>query len=98
MANLTKLKTDLTDLIKEGDILLENLKQNEFFIFQENYQLWYTEALSLVKKLLPSRLTNFVDYYEANRQIKYYLNSSKDATYHYSPVTDQEKLIGYHTE
>jgi hypothetical protein len=32
--------------------------------FKEEYQVWYSEAKTLIKQLLPDRLTDFVRYYE----------------------------------
>ena len=35
--------------------------------FKEQYQLWYSEALSLVKQVLPDRLDDFTSYYKYSR-------------------------------
>ena len=32
--------------------------------FKESYQSWYSEAMAVVKQILPDRFTDFVQYYE----------------------------------
>ena len=39
-------------------------RQNEILSFMEEYQLWYTKALAVVRQLLPERLDDFLDYYK----------------------------------
>lgn len=44
--------------------------------FSEKYQLWYSEALRIVKIIIPDRLNNFISYYEKpkNRKVVEYGN------------------------
>jgi len=56
------------------DRLMESIGENEAKDFIENlpnfkndYQAWYSEALSLVKQTLPDRLKDFTSYYEYPR-------------------------------
>lgn len=44
--------------------------------FKDEYQLWYSESLSIVKFLLPDRLNDFIKFYEKPKSRK----SSKDFT------------------
>ena len=46
----------------EDESILENLPN-----FTEQYQTWYSEALTLVKQVLPDRLNDFKSYYEFPR-------------------------------
>lgn len=76
--------------------LLEDMKnrlsKKEFADFQKNlpsfkgeYQAWYSESLSLVKQILPDRLTNFVGHFEKPK-------ARKDITYGNYVIEDY--LIG----
>ena len=38
--------------------------------FEKNYQLWYTEALALIKQLMPNRLLEFSQLYNGDGQRK----------------------------
>ena len=38
--------------------------------FKKEYQAWYTEALALIKQVLPDRLEDFISYYEYPRARK----------------------------
>ena len=38
--------------------------------FKESYQTWYSEAMSLVKQVLPDRLEDFTSYYKYSRARK----------------------------
>ncbi|MBT9599385.1 MAG: hypothetical protein IV094_25670 [Vitreoscilla sp.] len=44
---------------KEADKFLEELP-----VFKDEYQRWYSEALALLKQLLPDRVLDFVRHYE----------------------------------
>jgi hypothetical protein len=43
----------------KAEVLFKNLPD-----FKEKYQSWYSEALVLVKQLLPDRFSDFVRHYE----------------------------------
>lgn len=34
--------------------------------FNKEYQLWYSEALELIRQIIPSRLDDFINYYKPN--------------------------------
>jgi hypothetical protein len=67
--------------------------------FRREYQSWYSEALVLIKQLLPDRLADFVKFYEKP-------NNRKDVTYGNYVIVDflqglnvtrgfqQEKIVG----
>lgn len=38
--------------------------------FKSEYQIWYSEAMSVVKKIIPDRLNDFVGYYEKPKNRK----------------------------
>jgi hypothetical protein len=44
---------------KKAEVFMNNIKP-----FSNAYQQWYTESLSLVKQLLPDRLSDFIRLYE----------------------------------
>lgn len=62
--NLERYKKDIDTLIKEGEKLLSILETNEdLLIFREEYEIWYSESLSLIKIVLPNRVEDFAKYY-----------------------------------
>lgn len=66
ICNLERYKNDIEKLVQEGDGLLSILKgdNNNLLKFREEYEIWYSEALYLVKVVLPDRLDDFKNYYE----------------------------------
>lgn len=63
-SNLEKYKKDIEGLIKKGESLLSALKNNEDLMrFRKDYEIWYSESLSLVKIVLPNRSEDFEKYY-----------------------------------
>jgi len=64
MTNLEKYKKDIDNLIKKGEKLLSILRTNEALIkFRKEYEIWYSESLSLIKIVLPNRAEDFEKYY-----------------------------------
>ena len=64
ISNLEKYKKDIDNLIKKGEKLLSILGTNEALIkFRKEYEIWYSESLSLVKIVLPNRAEDFEKYY-----------------------------------
>lgn len=56
----------LMDLIldeKDGKFVLQNLEAT----FADKYQIWYSEAYTLIEQLLPNRLTDFESLYKKPR-------------------------------
>jgi hypothetical protein len=69
-SNLERYKKDLESLIESGEVLSEVLKgENEnLFKFREEYEIWYSEALYLVRAIMPDRLDDFKNYYENKKE------------------------------
>ncbi len=65
-SNLESFKTDIEKLTRGGHVLLKYLEgENDNLLrFREEYEIWYSEALCLVKVVLPDRLVDFKNYYE----------------------------------
>ncbi len=64
ISNLDKYKKDIDNLIKKGEKLLSILRTNEALIkFRKEYEIWYSESLSLIKIVLPNRAEDFEKYY-----------------------------------
>lgn len=64
ISNLEKYKKDIDNLIKKGEKLLSILRTNEALIkFRKEYEIWYSESLSLIKIVLPNRAEDFEKYY-----------------------------------
>ncbi len=64
MLNREKYERDIENLINEADgFLLED--DTSFSFLGERYEEWYSEALSLVKVILPDRVEDFKKYYHS---------------------------------
>jgi len=64
ISNLEKYKKDIDNLIKIGEELLSILKKSRNLNqFRKEYEIWYSESLSLVKVVLPDRVKDFEKYY-----------------------------------
>jgi len=76
ISNLEKYKKDIDELIKKGEKLLSTLKENENLImFRSEYEIWYSESLSLIKIVLPNRAEDFEKYYyqKGEKSLKNYI-------------------------
>jgi len=64
-SNLEKYKGDIKKLLKSGEALLKVLNgdNKSLLHFRESYEVWYSEAFSLVKTVLPDRAKDFELYY-----------------------------------
>ena len=78
-----KFENELGTLIRKGELLQrallnENYKEEyekaidkdksvELPDFRADYQSWYSEALALIKQVLPDRLKDFISHYEYSR-------------------------------
>lgn len=65
--------------------------------FSEDYQSWYSEAKSIIKQLLPDRLSDFVRYYEKpkpRKDITYENYRIEDYLQHLTVTRGQQKILG----
>jgi len=82
-SNLSKYKKELTRLVGKGEILYgsllkelglggekmqEQLDGMKLPSFQAEYETWYSEALQVVKQILPDRLDDFVKLYKNDKR------------------------------
>lgn len=80
-----KLKMELKDLIRQGDLLYYSManeqgqlspesvkmfqeKNIEFPDFVTGYDIWYSEALLVIKQIIPDRLADFVKQYKDEKR------------------------------
>jgi len=90
MTNLEKYRNDIDNLIKKGKKLLSQLKINEVLTqFRGEYEIWYSESLSLIKIVLPNRVEDFKRYYYQKGEdcLKEYIN------YYFSEDRVEEAMI-----
>lgn len=67
--NLEKYKTDLDNLIKTGDDILDDFYKNkEKSKFSVLYHRWYTESREVIKWLIPNRLDEFEKLYKPEKR------------------------------
>lgn len=66
MNNIAKYQQDIDRLILSGDELSKLLvgSNDNLLKFREGYEIWYSEALSLVSMLMPIRINDFCSYYD----------------------------------
>ena len=81
-SNLDKYQRDLERLLKAANILQlslsdsgrkklsESINENTKFYFSMNHEVWYSEAHSVVKQILPDRLIDFVNLYKLGKRKK----------------------------
>ena len=63
-SNIEKYKKGIDSLIKKGEkILLQLKKSRNLDWFRKEYEIWYSESLSLIKIVLPNRADDFERYY-----------------------------------
>jgi len=60
-----QIKTELDRLIKSGDDVRKAVRSNDL---PQMYQLWHSDALAVVRNLLPDRVEDFEALYENERQ------------------------------
>ena len=73
---LEKYKKDIGILVKKGENLLSILRNNEDLArFRKDYEIWYSESLSLIKIVLPNRAEDFEKYYyqKGEKSLKDYI-------------------------
>ena len=71
MYNYEEMKKEITKIIKQGKKLYEavlresdeNNECNDLIYFLTNYEIWYTEALKVVKQISPDRTNDFILLY-----------------------------------
>lgn len=66
MNNIAKYQQDIDKLIISGDELAKLLvgSNDNLLKFRDGYEIWYSEALSLVSALMPIRINDFCSYYD----------------------------------
>lgn len=79
-SNLERYKADLEKLIKKGKSLYISIRKECDFQdndlpaesihsnFQEEYQEWYSEALAVIKQIIPDRKEDFIRIYNQNSE------------------------------
>jgi len=68
-SNVEKYKKDINYLIKKGEKILLQLKNSRHLDwFRKEYEIWYSESLSLIKIVLPNRAADFERYYYQKRE------------------------------
>jgi hypothetical protein len=93
--NLEKYKKDLDDLIKKGEKLLRILKTNKDLIqFRKEYQIWYSESLSLIKIVLSDRAEDFERYYyqKGGKCLRYCINYTSPIPVDYAKSLFENQL------
>lgn len=73
MSSREELKVEIAELLKDGFELLHNLRKKERpegFVFNFDYQKWYSRALPVMRVLGSDRLAEFKGYYEPDPKRK----------------------------
>jgi len=81
-SNIEKYKNDIAALVKGGEAILKKIKDNDTLaVYRQNYEMWYSESLAVIKIILPDRVTDFSKmYYDDKSKIglKTYFQSLRD--------------------
>jgi hypothetical protein len=63
-SNLENYKADLSSLIKRGESILKKIKdQNTLVLQRQDFEMWYSESLAVIKIVLPDRALDFSKMY-----------------------------------
>jgi len=63
-SNIDKFKNDIDTLINSGQLIHKKIKDSSSLLKNKHeYEIWYSEALSVIKVILPNRLTDFTLMY-----------------------------------
>lgn len=74
--NIDKFKKDIATLINSGQTIHKKIKDSSSLLKgKHEYEIWYSEALSVIKTILPNRLTDFT--------LMYYNDKTKSGLKHY---------------
>jgi len=75
-SNIDKFKNDIDTLINSGQLIHKKIKDSSSLLKNKHeYEIWYSEALSVIKVILPNRLTDFT--------LMYYNDKTKLGLKHY---------------
>lgn len=91
-SNIEKYKNDLDKLITTGDNLYELMTTNTDE-FLNNYEIWYSEALEVIRQILPNRLESFQTLYKENNN-NYNYTISQYLTIFYITNKDTQPYFG----
>jgi len=69
-SNLERFTNDLKKLVNEGDTLLKYISdKNKVSKFNNGYEMWYSESVTVIEILLPKRKDDFILYYNNAKDI-----------------------------
>ncbi len=90
-SNIDKLKLDISALIKSGQAIHKKIKgSNSLLKSKQDFEIWYSEAISVIKVILPNRLSDF--------SLMYYNDKEKKGLKHYfqhiPPVIEKGLELG----
>lgn len=75
-SNIDKFKNDIAILINSGQSIHKKIKDSPSLLKgKHEYEIWYSEALSVIKIILPNRLADFT--------LMYYNDKTKSGLKHY---------------
>lgn len=103
ISNIDILKTEIDRLVREGKQLiiveLETKKEKYGSTLSSNtisisYSSWYSEALPLIKTVLPDRYDEFVSYYLPNKNRKKIIYESFRIADYLTKVEEPDDLLG----
>lgn len=94
VSHLERYKIDIEKLSTKGSQLLSILKEDDknLIKFRSEYESWYSEALNVVKVILPDRLGDFRNYYDSYDNKK---GDSLKKAINYVPPQYEDIAIGY---
>lgn len=94
LSNIEKYKEGINKLIEDGEsILLQMDSDDAFTDLKEDYEIWYSEALAIIKVILPDRTSDFVKIYYDEKEKK-----GLKTYFQFIPPTVIKGLIGFNLD
>lgn len=63
-SNIEKYKSDILKLTKSGEAIYKKMKDNKNLAqLRQDYEMWYSESVAVIKIILPDRISDFSKMY-----------------------------------
>lgn len=68
-SNIEKYKSDILILTKSGEAIYKKMKgNNNLAQLRQDYEMWYSESVAVIKIILPDRISDFSKMYHDNKK------------------------------
>ena len=68
-SNIEKYKSDILKLTKSGEAIFKKMKDNKNLAqLRQDYEMWYSESVAVIKIILPDRISDFLKMYHDDKK------------------------------